>query len=192
MITNAIVYLVGFAGTGKLTIARELASVLNARVIDNHWINNPIFGLMDNDRVTPFPSGVWDQVDKVREAVLETIATLSAREASFILTHAGYEDDPEDRAIYHAVARTAERRSSLFVPVRLLCQEGELVRRVISPERAASLKSMNPEAASRDAKTREVLKIGHPNASTLDVTAMNVKESTAAILRHIEICNSAR
>jgi hypothetical protein len=51
---------------------------LNARVVDNHWINNPIFDLLDNDRVTPFPTGVWDQVAKVRHAVLDTIATLSA------------------------------------------------------------------------------------------------------------------
>ena len=75
---NVMVYLVGLSGAGKLTVARRLALLLNARVVDNHWINNPIFDLLDNDRVTPFPTGVWDQVAKVRQAVLDTIATLSA------------------------------------------------------------------------------------------------------------------
>jgi predicted kinase len=60
MLKNVMVYLVGFSGTGKLTVARELALPLEARVVDNHWINNPIFGLIDNDRVTSFPTGVWD------------------------------------------------------------------------------------------------------------------------------------
>lgn len=112
---NVIVYLVGFSGAGKLTVARELAVPLRARVVDNHWINNPIFGLLDNDRVTPFPTAaVWDQVDKVRQAVLDTIATLSARETNFILTHAGYDDDPEDWKIYGAIARAADHRGALF------------------------------------------------------------------------------
>jgi shikimate kinase len=35
MLKNVMVYLVGFSGTGKLTVARELASILQARVVDN-------------------------------------------------------------------------------------------------------------------------------------------------------------
>ena len=48
-----VVYLVGFAGTGKLTIATELALRIDARVVDNQWVNNPIFGLVQTDGVTP-------------------------------------------------------------------------------------------------------------------------------------------
>ena len=186
MLANIIVYLVGFSGTGKLTVARELALPLKARVVDNHWINNPILGLIDNDRVMPFPIGVWDQIDKVREAVLATIATLSAPNANFILTHAGHDDDPQDHEIYHAIARTAGRRRAVFIPVRLLCNETQLVRRVVSPERAARLKGMNPEAAARAARTRDVLKVNHANAMTLDTSDISPQESASRILVHIE------
>lgn len=191
MLKNVIVYLVGFPGVGKLTVARGLAQLLKAKIVDNHWINNPIFGLIHNDRITPLPIGVWDQVAKVRQAVLETIATLSAPEANFILTHAGYDDDPEDRKIYGAIAKTAERRGAIFVPVRLLCEEAELTRRVVSPERASRLKSMDPEAVFREASTREVLKIDHPNGMTLDITAISPQESARLILGHIEACPRA-
>src|SRR5262245_14156257 len=85
--TNLFVYLVGFAGTGKLTIARAFARLVGAKVVDNHWINNPIFGLIDSDGVTPLPDEVWAQIAKVREAVLETIATLAKPETNFVLTH---------------------------------------------------------------------------------------------------------
>jgi hypothetical protein len=57
-ITNLFVYLVGFAGTGKLTIGRALAGLIGAKVVDNQWINNTIFGLIDCDGVTPLPEGV--------------------------------------------------------------------------------------------------------------------------------------
>jgi len=43
---GTLVHLLGPAGVGKLTIARELAPVLKARAVDNHWINNPILGLL--------------------------------------------------------------------------------------------------------------------------------------------------
>jgi hypothetical protein len=186
MLKNVMVYLVGFPGTGKLTVARELALILKARVVDNQWINNPIFGLLDSDRVTPFPIGVWDQITKVRQAVLETIATLSAPDANFILTHAGYDNDRGDEEIYNAIARTAERRGAFFVQVRLLCEEAELVRRVVSPDRASRLKSMDPEAARREARTRDVLKVNHANQMTLDISAISPQESARLVLAHIQ------
>jgi hypothetical protein len=191
MLNNVMVYLVGFSGSGKLTIARELSLLLEARVIDNQWINNPIFGLIDNDRVTPFPTGVWDQITKVRQAVLDTIATLSAPDANFILTHAGYDDDREDWKIYHAIVRTAERRKAIFVPVRLLCEKGELARRVVSPERALRLKSMDPEAACREARNRDVLKVNHANLMTLDISAISPQESARLIVEHIQARHAA-
>src|SRR5260221_705044 len=103
---NVFVYLIGFAGVGKLTTARGLAGLMNARVVDNHWINNPIFGLIDRDRGAPLPASVWEQTRKVRTAVLETIATLGAPHANFILTNSLAEEDPEDRKIYDAVRMT--------------------------------------------------------------------------------------
>src|SRR3954454_9951106 len=97
---NVVVYLVGFAGTGKLTIATELAKMIDAKIVDNHWINNPIFGLIDSDGVSPLPPGVWDQTARVRKAVLETIATISRPDMNFIFTHEGLAGEPADEKIY--------------------------------------------------------------------------------------------
>ncbi|WP_205820973.1 chloramphenicol phosphotransferase [Methylobacterium nonmethylotrophicum] len=183
---NVVVYLVGFAGVGKLTTALALAKLFDARVVDNHWINNPIFGLLDTDGVTPLPAGVWDQVAKVRSAVLETIATLSAPGASFIFTHEGYDGDPEDHAIYRAMASTAERRGAQFVPVRLLCEVREHARRIVLAERAVRLKCVDPDVAIAAHRSASPLRSGHPNELTLDISASAPHESAARILSHIE------
>src|SRR3954452_4536947 len=133
---NIFLYLLGFAGTGKLTIARAFARSAGAKIVDNHWINNPIFGLIDSDGVSPLPPGVWDQTARVRKAVLETIATISRPDMNFIFTHEGLAGEPADEKIYSDIRATAHRRGAAFFPVRLICSEGELVRRIQSSGRA--------------------------------------------------------
>jgi len=184
--TNLFVYLIGFAGVGKLTTARKLADLLDARVVDNHWINNPIFGLIDRDRGAPLPPSVWEQTRKVRHAILETIATLASPRANFILTNSLADEDPEDRRIYEAVRATAERRSALFVPVRLLCDEEQLVKRVVSPERAAHMKRMNPVAAAEELRAFTPLLTHHANELTLDTSASTPDASARLIYDHVK------
>jgi DUF438 domain-containing protein len=181
----AVVYLVGFSGSGKLTIANELARKIDAKVVDNHWVNNPIFGLIENDGITPLPPTVWTVVAKVREAVHEAVAMLAPPSWNFIFTHDGWEGLAEDQAIYELVRGTAARRNSLFVPVRLLCDEEELVRRVASPERKRELKSIDPEAARHAIRMQQVLDPRHPNGLTLNVTSMPAPEAARRIQEHI-------
>jgi predicted kinase len=184
-VANVLVYLIGFAGVGRLTTAQKLAYLLDARIVDNHWINNPIFRLFDNDRVTPLPASVWEQTRKVRAAVLETIATLGAPHANFILTNSLADEDHEDRNIYEAVRVTAERRGALFVPVRLLCDEEQLVKRVVSPERAARMKRMNPVAAAEELRTLTPLLTHHANELTLETSAITPEATARLIYEHI-------
>ena len=184
--TNVFVYLIGFAGVGKLTTARKLADLLDARVVDNHWINNPIFGLIDRERGAPLPVSIWEQTRKVRHAVLETIATLASPRANFILTNSLADEDPEDRRIYEAVRATAERRSALFVPVRLLCDEEQLIKRVVSPERAAHMKRMNPAAAAEELRAFTPLLTRHANELTLETSASTPDESARLIYDHVK------
>jgi len=55
-ITSPVVlYLIGFAGTGKLTIAQVLEP-LGFKIIDNHLINDPIFKALDLGKGTPYSS----------------------------------------------------------------------------------------------------------------------------------------
>jgi hypothetical protein len=184
-VRNIIVLLLGYAGSGKLTIARALAPMLDALVLDNHWINNPILGLLDTGGATP-DSSVWDQISKVREAVMETIAAHSPPGRSFIFTYCGFEEDEGDHRSYELMRSVAERRAALFVPVRLLCSEAELIKRVVMPGRRERLKSTDPNDAIHEGKTRTILDPHHANQLTLDISALSPGQSSAAILGHIE------
>ena len=182
--SGVLIHLVGPAGVGKLTIARELAPLFQAKIIDNHWINNPIFDLLSNDRVTPYPEAIWAEVDKVREAVLSTIVHLSAPEANYIFTNVLFDDDRHDRPIMEQIADAARRRRSAYIPVRLQCSAAVLAQRIVSPERAVRLKSMDAAGAARNAM-REVIITGSPDEYTLDTSNLSPAGSANRIAAHV-------
>lgn len=184
-ITNTFLYLIGFAGAGKLTIARAFVRQVPAIIVDNHWINNPIFGLIDPDGKTRLPEAVWTQVWRVHEAVMETIATLAKPDRNFVFTHEGIEGESYDRDKYEAIRSAAQRRGARLVPVRLICEGEELARRIASPGRAERLKSTNAANARSRGVRETVLDPKTPETLTLDVTRLDPEESAAVIIAHI-------
>ena len=183
---NTIIALIGFAGTGKYTIARELCELTGAKLIDNHLINNPIFKVVDPDGITPLPPGIWDKVKAVRGIVYEAIRELSPSDLSFIFTIELFENSPGDQRAFIDLEELAASRGSLFVPVRLICEIEELCRRVVDPSRVQMLKSISPDLARRKSAQETVLDSTHTHVLTIDVTEKTPSEAAEMILGHIE------
>jgi len=97
---NTIIALIGFAGTGKYTVGRELCALTGAKLIDNHLINNPVFKVVNADGIRPLPNGVWDKVKAVRAIVYESIRELSPPELSFVFTIELFERSPGDHKAF--------------------------------------------------------------------------------------------
>jgi hypothetical protein len=182
---NTIVLLIGFAGTGKYTIGRELCQRTGATLVDNHLINNPIFKVVNADGVTPLPAGVWDKVRDVRATVYDAIRELSPPEMGFVFTMELRESNPADLGAFWELDQLAAERQSRFVPIRLICGVDELCRRVVDPGRVAMLKEISPEIARRKSAEDLVLNAPHPNQRTLDVTKRTASGSVDAILDEV-------
>ena len=177
---NTIFFLIGQAGVGKLTTARAIGAMTGARIIDNHYVNNPILRLIELYRPEPLPEEVWDHIGEVRNAILETVAQLSPPRWSFIFTFVAF-DAPEDIAVYRAIRRVAERRGARFQPVRLHCEVDELVRRIASPERRALFKDTSVENA-RLAAGRPLMTLEEPNALDIDTTHVPAEQVAQRIV----------
>jgi hypothetical protein len=154
------------------------------RLVDNHYINNPIFRPIDVDGLGPLPAGTWDRVGEVRDAVVRTIEELSPKDWSFIFTNDLIEL-PEDRAWVDRLAAVARRRDSVFIPVRLICEVEELSRRIVSPERRALMKGVSADWIRRRIATEAVLDPGLPSTITLDITSMPPDQAADHILTHL-------
>lgn len=184
-IENTIVWLIGFPGTGKYTIAQNIVKQAGFRLLDNHLINNPVFSVLQMDETKNLPSQVWDNTCRIWRVVFDSILELSPSEFSFVLTNHLSASDPGDVAWYEEVKAFAEKRGSSFVPVRLHISDIEEHRRRLTAEgRAERFKITNPHAPEKYAKGG-LLDIPHPNAFTLDVTQLTPETAASAVLKHV-------
>src|SRR5215813_5232698 len=135
-VNGAFIYLIGFAGCGKLTIAQAIQMRYDCILVDNHLVNNVIFSLIDPDGKTRLPDKVWENVCRVRSAALDTIRDLAKPGRAFIFTNELLEGDERAGQAFLEIADLARSRSALFLPVRLTIAPGELARRISAPGRA--------------------------------------------------------
>ena len=114
------IYLIGFAGTGKLTIARALRQQSDCLLVDNHLINNVVLSLVDPDGKTPLPAAVWDRVAEVRAVALATIRALSKPGRSFVFTNELLQGRPRHQQVFQDVQAVAKVRGARLLAVRLV------------------------------------------------------------------------
>lgn len=182
---NTIVYLIGYPGVGKLTIAKALCQLTGARLVDNHMANNPIFSIIGVDGDTRIPEAAWDRVKAVRDILFDTILHVAPRTFSYVLTNVLLDDDG-DRDLFAQVRSLAEQRASLFVPVVLHCEKEEHLRRVAAPGRAEHYKDAQPSSLATLMAEHLLLPIVHPHLLDLDTTLLSPQESANTILNHID------
>ena len=185
---NAFIYLFGFAGSGKLTIAREIAERWDCIVVDNHHVNNVIFALIDIDQhgAGNLPDAVWDHVMRVRQAAMDAIRQLALPGRNFVFTNELIEGVDRHHVWFLEIAELAHDRGALFLPVRLLVDAEELARRITSPEREEKLKLTNPDIAVEKSANEEVFRPEGYDYLELDVTQLEPAESAARILAELE------
>lgn len=182
---NTIVYLTGYPGVGKYSIAREIERQAGARVVDNHLIANPVFVVSDVDGKTSVQPAVWAKIAVIRRAVFEAMAELGPPGVSYVLTNVLL-DDAADAAVFEEVRAVALQRSASFLPVVLICDLDEHVRRLVTLSRAERMKWRDADGLRAMVRDRALFTIAHPNAFDLDVTALAPAEAAVLIVARAE------
>ena len=187
---NVHIYIIGYPGTGKYTIAKEICeSDKDFRLVDNHLVNNPVFSIIHQDGKTPLPQQVWDNVGRIWDVILDTMVNLSPKDYSFVMTNFLHKACPDDSLWFETVRDMAEKkRGSLFIPVHIHCSIEENKKRVIRPDRAMRMKCIDPDLVENWHNHDAIIDVDHPNFLELDVTDLSPQDSVRAILKHAEKC----
>ena len=186
----AVVHLLGFPGTGKLTVATAMAEVGERRgrrvvVVDNHLTSLPILSVIGSDGVSSPPPRAWELVHGVRELVHRAAVELVATDRTLVFTNFVVESNPLGADTIERVRQVAAARSSTYLPVLLHCDTDELVRRVAHPERQARRKLIDPDRALEIVGGETLVR--PPDLELeLDVTSTGPTEAATAILEHLD------
>ncbi len=166
-----IIYLIGKPGTGKYTIAKEIAQ--HGYVIcDNQLVNNPIFSLLNYDGLMPIPSPAWDAIKRIRDAVFDFI-TIEPNN-NYVLTNV-LDATEGDRQLFEQVKEMALKRNSLFVPVKLYISEHEHLKRIQSVERRLRYKSVDINYVLHP--EHPLMQVSHQNLMELDVSDLSAESA---------------
>jgi hypothetical protein len=180
----SIIYLIGALAVGKFTVAKAIAEINGAAVVDNQLINLPIFSLLTEWRDAEVTEGMWREIEFVRDAVFRVIEEVAPRSVSYVLTNA-LEDDSESQALYERVKGIAASRGSLFLPVVLTCELEEELRRVPDPDRTQRLKTDDRERARQYIESTTFFVPREENLLTIDTTSSEPTRVAELILSEL-------
>ena len=169
-----ILHINGWSGCGKLTIARALAELIGARLLDNHTLLNPGLALFDR--------GTSDN-RALRQAVRDLVFSAAIRlpaATPLVLTDA-FSDDPYETALFEDVIALAHARHAPLLRVNLVLSEEENIRRLTRPERAANHKLTDPAILRQHRAEHVLLGHGDPEVHVIDVTTLSADEAAQTI-----------
>lgn len=178
-----IIVLNGYPGVGKLTIGRELAKRLEARLVDIHTLYNLAFALTEFR--TPLFHQTVRRVEHIADDLIEKLPSETPVVFTTVLTGTSAWVTEE----YQRFCERGARRPPLIM-VHLVCGLDENIRRITSPERKGKGKLQGEDVVRRNHASQELL-IGADleNTLELDVTALTPDVAAQEIATH---CSAVR
>jgi hypothetical protein len=147
-----IIFLNGWPGVGKLTVARHIVAATGGRLLDAHTIYNVAFYLTEF-RTPAF----YETVRKVRDIAFDRVAELPPL-IPVVMTNAFASDSDWVEENWKAVRALADRRRSKLFFVELDCSPSENKRRIQFADRGLLGKPRDPSLIADKRQSRSLLR----------------------------------
>jgi shikimate kinase len=177
---NTIIYLIGFPGVGKLTIAKEICKKTNAILVDHHTITNPIRCLNIDFR----SKRRTEYMEQIRGIVFNAMVELSQKDDNFILTDVLCDGNEG----FNLAEVMANKRQATLVPVIISCDIKENIKRAKNEERKASHKTTDDSIVEL-CHSVGIASISHQNKLDLDISNLSAEQASYKILEHAKNIN---
>jgi hypothetical protein len=176
------IYINGYPGIGKLTIAKELEKLVpNSKVYHNHLFIDPVAPLVDRD--SPH---YQDIRTSFRRFILNTIATSEASAPFTWIFTDSRSSSPIGSAGAQDFKNAANLRRALFIPVVLHCEMAENVLRISSGKRGTGNTKLTDPAILEAIRLKEdIYTFGGPHELELDITKITASEAAEKIYEHV-------
>lgn len=172
-----IINLNGWPGVGKLTTARELSKLADAKLLDNHTLLN-VGKALARDGSPEFYRLVRAVRSIAFDAILELPPTIPIIFTN-VVARGGTSGFLEEN--WNAIVDLAHRRKSRLLSVTLTCTAAENARRIIGTDRGFLSKRQDPELLNELANSRELFDDGADFRTTIDNSELSPAETASKI-----------
>lgn len=170
-----IIVLNGYPGVGKLTIGRELAALINGRLLDVHSVYNVAFAL------TEFRSPEFKEAVEKVEAIAHDLIHKLPNGLPVVLTTVLAGESDWAKAEWERLEALGIARPP-FCVVHVSCSLEENIRRIQSTDRDFKRKPRDSDLAVRNqSQAKPLAGLNAANLLRLDTTGRSVEESARAI-----------
>lgn len=183
--TNLIVYLNGWPGTGKFTVGTQLTKRLNGILLDNHTMFNLAIALSDVQS-----DAYYKLCRQVRAIAFERILHLPPERAvvmTGMIAHGGPAAFAEEH--WEEILALCKTRGSKLFSVQLECSTSELAKRVREPNRALNKKIVDDKLVLDLAAVRTIFDDGADFSLRLDNATLSPNECATEIQSWIGHCH---
>ncbi|USW54058.1 Putative P-loop containing nucleoside triphosphate hydrolase [Septoria linicola] len=185
-----LVWINGFPGVGKLTIARELVKFYEQQdvvLIDNHQLIDPVAAKWKRDDPEYYTERRRERLRALGRWVLPAeecqrlVVFTDCRSDDELGTAVGKEYEQA------AAAAAAASGGRVFIPILLLCEEVDNLQRATSTERQGSgtTKLTDLEVVRQLRAQHTMLTFDLPTQLTLDISMLSVAEAALKLYEHI-------
>ena len=168
----------GAPAAGKLTVARELAALTGAPLVDNHAaidLARMVLGFGE--------PGFWSLVHELR---LTTLRGAARAGAPLLITTSVY-DHPEDEPLLRDYELAVGEHGGHVAPVHLSCSEETLLARVSDAERVRRRKLSTREGLRRAPAEADFAPVPREGCLRLSTETASPSGTASAIARRLDL-----
>jgi hypothetical protein len=183
-----IIHINGFPGTGKLTIAKILVTLLRkelnveSQLIHNHLLIDLAAAVLDRT-----DEGYQDFRKQTRDLIFQTLEQNTATYQRIHIFTDFQSGDPLGSMVCAEYAAMADRRGALLIPIIINCDEAENLRRVASDERSRYNKLVDAKLVKMFRENEAGVHRFRDNTLSLevDVTHTSAEDAAKLIKDHV-------
>ncbi|MDN5247728.1 MAG: AAA family ATPase [Wolbachia endosymbiont of Tyrophagus putrescentiae] len=183
--SNCIIYLIGFSGSGKFTIAKELCKAIYAVQVSNTVFNDLIFNFV-NLQNSIVPDDVWEQIFEVRKNVVRVLEKYYIKSKHYIFTNELLEGDTYDQRVYNLAVNLSKKINTQIFPVVLHCSHDELIKRIKLKSARNKNRNLVTDPNFTIKRIQEKKLLIPKDAFEIDNSTLSVKETVSKIIEEVK------
>ncbi len=184
-LTGFFISLSGLSGSGKLSTAIELSSMIDALIVDSSFSNNTQIcsiynGVFEHDQI---PKEVQERIYGITQIMLQAIENYPIDSKNYIFIDELTKNSDQGMRMYDLIVRLSKKMGTEILPVVLRCDLPTLQKRIALKRQRKNRGVINVNSVIEKLRTND--SFIPPGTIEIENSNMSIKEVTQEIVNQM-------